>query len=187
MPRPADAEARERIVHAAGRLFYDRGVQAVGTAEIVAAAGCGKNVLYRHFPSKTDLVAAYLEQFAAARAAEVRDVLVGLEDDPAGSLVALTRHVADRTTHRRFRGCALRNYLREVPDHDDAAGRVALAALATWTERVDALASRLECPDPAAVAARVRLVHEGLYAATQDDRAEAGRVAVDLVADLVDA
>jgi len=49
MPRSEDPTARARILDAAGRLYYDRGVNAVGIAEIVAAAGTGRNVLYRHF------------------------------------------------------------------------------------------------------------------------------------------
>jgi AcrR family transcriptional regulator len=65
--RREDPEGRERILSAATALFYGNGVRAVGMAEVIAAAGCGKNMLYRHFPSKAALVAAYLRRVRAER------------------------------------------------------------------------------------------------------------------------
>src|ERR1700712_4156354 len=97
MSRTADPATRERIVATAVRLFYDRGVRDVGMAEIVAEAGCGKNALYRWFPSKADLVAAYLQGFGELRDAASASALSGLKDSPAEALVALTREIAERT------------------------------------------------------------------------------------------
>jgi AcrR family transcriptional regulator len=50
--------ARERILRAARRMFYERGIRAVGVEAIVSAAGVTKMSLYRHFASKDELVAA---------------------------------------------------------------------------------------------------------------------------------
>ena len=105
MPRPADPATRDRILDAAGKLFYSRGIRAVGMAEIVTAAGCGKNVLYRHFPSKDDLVLAYLQRFAEQLDASMDMALEGLDKIPSAALVAITREIADRVTARGFRGC----------------------------------------------------------------------------------
>src|SRR3954468_7259198 len=67
MARTEDPAGRERILSAATALFYANGVRAVGVAEVIAAAGCGKNMLYRHFPSKAALAAAYLRRVRAER------------------------------------------------------------------------------------------------------------------------
>jgi AcrR family transcriptional regulator len=54
------AERRELITEAAGRLFGERGYDGTRLADIAAAAGVTKPVLYRHFDSKRDLYLALL-------------------------------------------------------------------------------------------------------------------------------
>ena len=53
---------RERLVESAYRLFSTRGVRAVGVDEVIADAGVAKATLYHHFPSKDDLVVAFLAE-----------------------------------------------------------------------------------------------------------------------------
>ena len=54
------ASARERILDAAYELFSQRGIQAVGVNEVTERAGVAMATLYRHFPSKDELVLAFL-------------------------------------------------------------------------------------------------------------------------------
>src|SRR6201995_2825832 len=69
-PRSADvgeahansAEVRDRILRTASTLFYQRGVRAVGVDLVVEEAGVAKTSLYRHFRTKDDLIAAFLER-----------------------------------------------------------------------------------------------------------------------------
>lgn len=185
MPRRPTPGARERILDAAAALFYARGVRAVGMSDVVGAAGCGKNLLYAHFPAKVDLVAAYLEGFRARRERAVRRAVGGCAD-PADQLVALAGEVADRVGTPGFRGCALRNYLVEFPDADDAASRVAHAYLRESRAEVAALVGRLGVADPAGVTDRVCLVVEGLYAAgSRPADGPDARAAVALVEEIV--
>src|SRR3954447_11536840 len=53
--------ARERILETADRLFYQAGIRAVGIDRIIAQAGVAKMSLYKHFPSKDDLILAVLK------------------------------------------------------------------------------------------------------------------------------
>jgi AcrR family transcriptional regulator len=55
------AGARERIISTAYDLFSVHGLRAIGVDRIVAEAGVAKTTLYRHFPSKDDLVVAVLQ------------------------------------------------------------------------------------------------------------------------------
>lgn len=188
MPRPADPATRDRILTAASKLFYTRGIRAVGMAEIVTAAGCGKNVLYRHFPSKDDLVLAYLQRLAEQLDASMDVAVEGLEKIPSAALVAVTREVADRVTARGFRGCPFRNYLREMRDPSDAPGRFALTEIRALRRKVDALVARLGVDDPDLMAERIWLAIEGMYAsAPYGDRPAAATTAVGLVQDLLSA
>lgn len=61
-PEPPDSSAALRVLDAAERLFYARGVQAVGVDMVVAEAGVGVKTLYAHFGSKDRLVEAYLRR-----------------------------------------------------------------------------------------------------------------------------
>ena len=51
---------KERILETADRLFYSRGIRAVGVDTIAAEIGISKRTLYNHFSSKDELIAAYL-------------------------------------------------------------------------------------------------------------------------------
>jgi len=51
---------REKILNIASSLFDSRGIQASGVDTIILEAGVAKATLYKHFPSKNQLITAYL-------------------------------------------------------------------------------------------------------------------------------
>ena len=51
---------KEKLFQTAARLFYQHGYRAIGVDTIAAESGIGKMTLYRHYPSKDDLIVAYL-------------------------------------------------------------------------------------------------------------------------------
>jgi TetR/AcrR family transcriptional regulator, transcriptional repressor for nem operon len=53
--RERAAENRDRIVDAAGRLFRERGLDGIGVANLMKAAGLTHGGFYGHFASKEDL------------------------------------------------------------------------------------------------------------------------------------
>lgn len=55
-------EPRERILATAYELFMQRGIRDVGINELIREAGIAKATFYYHFPSKDDLVLAFLER-----------------------------------------------------------------------------------------------------------------------------
>ena len=75
----------DRILDAAGRLFAERGVAAVGMAEIAEAAGCSRATVYRTYENRHMLRLAFVQREArrlgVAVAAKVRRI-----DDPARRL-----------------------------------------------------------------------------------------------------
>ncbi len=114
------SSARERILFAAHDLFYRDGVRATGVDRVIAAAGVAKLTFYRHFPSKDDLVRAFLAHrherwmnwFADALArhrAEQTDI------ERAGDpLAPLLRALEDWLRDPEFRGCAFINVVAEL-------------------------------------------------------------------------
>ena len=59
---PAKEAMQERILDTAGRLFYGQGIRAVGVDTIAAEIGISKRTLYNYFPSKDQLIVAYLSR-----------------------------------------------------------------------------------------------------------------------------
>jgi AcrR family transcriptional regulator len=78
--------ARDKVFEVAADLFYRKGVRAVGVDEIVKTADVAKISLYRSFPSKDDLVVAYLEDRNASFWRQWDDTFARHRDDPRAQL-----------------------------------------------------------------------------------------------------
>jgi AcrR family transcriptional regulator len=73
------AATREALISAARRLFTERGYEAVGTEEIVRAAGVTRGALYHHFSDKAKLLEAVYERVEAESTERVARVVLGSE------------------------------------------------------------------------------------------------------------
>src|SRR5512147_1825047 len=58
----SEATPKEKLFQKAAHLFYKHGYRAIGVDTIAAESGIGKMTLYRHYPSKDDLIVAFLRQ-----------------------------------------------------------------------------------------------------------------------------
>ena len=61
LPPAKDSEARARLLRTATAIFYAAGINSVGVDRIVTESKVTLATFYRHFPSKQDLVLAYLQ------------------------------------------------------------------------------------------------------------------------------
>ena len=84
-------------MEAADRLFYQKGIRAVGVDTVAAEAGISKRSLYDTFPSKDALVAAYLRQRIQP--------LPASDQPPAMQVLALFDQLRARFAKGDFRGC----------------------------------------------------------------------------------
>jgi AcrR family transcriptional regulator len=123
--RYGTSEARERLLATASRLFYREGIRAVGVERILAEAPATRATFYRHFPSKDDLVLAYLHGVDAHIRADVQ-AAVEAAPSPADALRAIGTMVADDLVRPEFRGCAFLNAATEYPDPGNPVGQVVL-------------------------------------------------------------
>ncbi|HEY0614217.1 MAG TPA: TetR/AcrR family transcriptional regulator [Candidatus Elarobacter sp.] len=80
---------RDRIVGEAMRLFWERGYERTGIAEIVAAAGVRSGSLYHFFKTKEELLVAVLEAYLDGLAPQVMDPAFAASDDPIGRVFAV--------------------------------------------------------------------------------------------------
>jgi TetR/AcrR family transcriptional repressor of nem operon len=104
--RKATAKSRARIVAAAARLFRERGIAAVGIAELMQAAGMTHGGFYKHFPSKEALAA---EACSFAMAQSAGSLRRAVETAPSGEALKAIVDAYLSKAHRDNpgRGCAL--------------------------------------------------------------------------------
>lgn len=112
----ASPTARDRILRAASQLFARNGIGPTGVDTLIASAGVAKATFYRHFPSKDDLIVAWLldrrsrwvqgvAQQAEERAGSSREVIPAFFDGVAEWLEA-----------EDYRGCPYLNTAVEIGD-----------------------------------------------------------------------
>ncbi len=107
---------RERVLDAAQELFHAQGVDAVGVDTISERSGVSKSTLYRHFPSKAELVAAYLQRHHERRLQEWVDALGTPDQAPRDRLLGLFDWLEEWFAGREFRGCRFINTRTQLPD-----------------------------------------------------------------------
>lgn len=183
--RTADAGARERVLDTATRLFYREGVRPVGLQRIIDECGCGKNLLYTHFPSKDDLVVAYLDRMREAWQTTLSSELALDEGDPRAQLVGVVRAVGRDVATPEYRGCAFVNASAEFPDPAHRAHQICTDHTAGITTVVRALAAEAGLSDPETVTDKLMLVINGLRASGATLGLPAVTTAVALAKDIV--
>jgi AcrR family transcriptional regulator len=114
-PKTGSGEARQRVLGAAYDLFSRQGIRSVGVDTIIAQAGVAKMTFYRHFPTKDDLVLAFLEKREQLWTHEWLEAEVKRRaTSPRRQLLAIF-DVFDEWFHRRdFEGCSFINVLIET-------------------------------------------------------------------------
>ena len=129
LPPVKDSEPRARLLATASGLFYREGVHSVGVDRIVSEANVTRATFYRHFPSKQDLVLAYLQ--SAHDVIEGRIVLALAMEDPKARLRALGEDIAAQVVSPGFGGCAFIKVASEFDDPDEPV-RQAVSAHRAW-------------------------------------------------------
>src|SRR5690348_15391780 len=121
-PRLSRQQRETQVLDTAARLFYARGVHEVGMDELIRATGLGKATVYRLYPSKDELIGAWLQR-RAGRIYALIDADIARAPDRA--LDALLEAVAADVRSSGFRGCAFNNASIEFADPEHPARRVA--------------------------------------------------------------
>ncbi len=134
--------ARERLIETSYDLFTRRGIGDVGVDEVVEKAGVAKATLYRHFPSKEDLVLAFLDRRAELWTGEVIERRPSDRADAAQDQLLALFDVLDDWFHQRsdYEACSFVKVLFEMGPE----GRIGRACLAHLDKIRDVLRDRAE-------------------------------------------
>jgi len=163
---------RERILLAAHDLFYRDGIRATGIDRVIAESGVAKVTFYRQFPSKDDLVLAFLDFRHERWMAWFVDALAR----HGGSVAAIAPALAEWFRSGDYRGCAFLNSVGELAPALPAV----LEAARRHKQDMTAAVARLMRPAPgrARVARALALAIDGAivqaqYLASPDAAVEA--------------
>ncbi|PYE29968.1 TetR family transcriptional regulator [Rhizobium sp. PP-WC-1G-195] len=105
-----------QILASASTLFYREGIRAVGIDRIIEEANVAKATLYRHFPSKDHLVAAYLQDRHERVLRSLHDVLTTVVP-PRDQVEAIFLRLHEKADSQEFRGCA---FALAVAEHGES-------------------------------------------------------------------
>ena len=169
--------ARERILENAYELFSRRGIRAVGVDELVERAAVAKATLYRHFPSKDDLVLAFLERREELWTRQL--VEAGARErgvTPEERLLAIFDVFDDWFRQDDYEGCSFVNVLLETADPEHPVGRASAQHLENIRTIVRTLAEEAELHDPEGFALSWHILMKGaIVQAAEGDRRAAQR------------
>ncbi len=160
-------DVRDRILDTASALFYQRGVRAVGVDLVVEEAGVAKTSLYRHFRTKDDLIAAFLEREDQDFWGTWDSVAQKHRDDPSAELDAHLDWIGERVGRPNYRGCPQINVAAEFPESDHPARKVAAAHKREMRRRLKGIAERLAVRHPDELAGQLAVVINGAFVSSQ--------------------
>lgn len=165
MIKTVSGTMRERLINASSELFYAYGLRAVSVDKVIEGAGTTKVTFYRHFPSKDDLVVAYLEQCAQLERDGIDAALAEGRGDPEAALRSISERTGIVACRPGFRGCAFINAAAESPDPDSAVRKVVDAHRAWYRTMFTELLAPLDLPNTSEVVDDLMLLRDGALVA----------------------
>ena len=185
-PHAPRASARERLLAAAGELFYEEGINTVGIDRVIERAGVAKASLYSAFGSKDELIRAYLAERHATRQRRVGETLLK-HATPRDKLLGLFDYLGDIMAESGFRGCAFVRAGAELRSSSSA--KSVCDESRSWMKNLfEQLAAEAGATHPQQLAQQLALLYDGAVVAAQMDHdASAAQAARATAAALLDA
>jgi AcrR family transcriptional regulator len=180
------SEARQRILETADRLFYQDGLRAVGIDRIIAEAEVAKMSLYKHFPSKDELILAVLKYREEKVLEFFRSAMERHARKAKNSLRAFFAALKDWFESPGFRGCAFQNAAVELADPDHPGTEFVRGHKQRFGEFLRGLVDEAVGMTAAKIAPAIALLVEGaILTAVVQGKPDAAEVARDAALKLV--
>ena len=153
---------KDQLFQTAARLFYQHGYRATGVDTIAAQSGIGKMTLYRHYPSKDDLIVAYLHDSDVVFWNGFEQITGG-EPTAREKLLAFFMALQEYVVSPACYGCPFLNAAAEYPDPEHPAHQVAVEHKQTVRARFRQLADAAGVAQPEALSGALVLLMDGAY------------------------
>lgn len=147
---------KQRILETADRLFHLQGIRAVGVDTIAAEIGISKRTLYNHFPSKDQLVAAYLKG---------RFLTIPPSDRPPAEQILRSFERLERGfASKDVRGCPFVNAVTEVGATDPQVRKISKAFKESRRQWFCDQVTKLGVENPELLATQLAVLVDGAIA-----------------------
>ncbi|MBO0866801.1 MAG: TetR/AcrR family transcriptional regulator [Mycobacterium sp.] len=158
-PKRGGRGARQRILNAAGELFYREGINATGVERLAAESSVSKRTLYQHFPSKTAVVEEYLRSIEH----RVVDPLAQAADQtPRERLLAVFN--VPTAGGAPLRGCPFHNAAVEAAGAMPGVQEIVRANKRNFIDGLTELARQAGVADPHLLGNQLAVLYEGAAA-----------------------
>lgn len=161
---------KERILKAATALFYSQGIKATGVDTIVKEANTTKMSLYKYFPSKDELVVAFLRQRDADFTVWFVEQVNQKADTAQAKLLAIFDVIEEWMAIPEFRGCAFINAAAEFPVKGNPVHQVSAEFYDNFRSYLSGLAQECGAKSPEVLALQLSLLIEGSIVSEQMKR-----------------
>ncbi|MFC8382799.1 TetR/AcrR family transcriptional regulator [Nocardia sp. NPDC057272] len=141
-PLRADARRNREAIAAAARELVIREGPGIGMDEIATAAGVATGTLYRHFPTKQDLIESIVADLAEGIDRSLNSALARAEDGTSSAIdevIALLRHVMIDMRQERLLRFAVAGVAEDSLREIQARGRAAVEQLVATAHRNNSL------------------------------------------------
>ena len=153
---------KDKVFQTASRLFYQNGYRAIGVDTLAAESGIGKMTLYRHYPSKDDLIVAYLKDSDEIFWRNFEKITKDAST-PREKLLAFFEGLQDYVTTPACYGCPFLNVATEYPETNYPGHQVAIQHKQSVLVRFRQLAKEAGVRKPAMLADQLFLLMDGAY------------------------
>jgi AcrR family transcriptional regulator len=157
---------KDKLFQTASRLFYQHGYRAIGVDTLAAESGIGKMTLYRHYPTKDDLIVAYLkdsdELFWTGFEEITKDAPTARE-----KLLVFFEALQEYVLTPACYGCPFLNVATEYPETEYPGHQVAIEHKQSVRVRFCQLAKEAGVKKPDVLADQLFLLMDGAYMASR--------------------
>ena len=137
------SHTRRRLLEGAFSEIYQKGFQAAGVNDILARTGLTRGALYHHFPSKTHLGYAVVDELIAGYVEESWVAPLTADDAGIDTLKASVARMLERAKKTDIAlGCPLNNLAQEMAPLDEGFRERIAALFERWRTHVAAVLRR---------------------------------------------
>lgn len=158
----ATANAGDRMLETAIRLFKQQGIQATGVEQIIAESGSARGTLYSHFGSKSGLIAAALEAEGRQWRNWFFAQLRSRSESPRDQLIAMFDAMESWFGEEGYTGCLFMNAVAECRSQDDEVRAATMRHKRLVNNRIRMIAKEAGSQDPADLTCQLDLLLDGL-------------------------
>ncbi len=157
-----EGKPKRKLFETAARLFYRNGYRAIGVDTIAAESGIAKMTLYRHYPSKDELISAYLQESNERFWNQFEEITAGAST-PRRKLLVFFEALQEYVTSPACHGCPFLSVATEYPESGYSGHRIAFEHKNSVRARFRELSLEAGAHDPDQLADALILLMDGAY------------------------